>query len=70
MSTTYDFWQNKRTGCVFAIKFRDGVPTRFCGPLTTQQFRAADGRLLRMKLEFFHYGYRFESDPYEYLICD
>jgi len=25
---------------------------------------------LRMKLEFFHYGYRFEEDPYEFLLCD
>jgi len=70
MSTTYDYWQSKRSGNVYAIKFRNGRPQRYCGPLTSQQFRAADGRLLRMKLEFFHYGYRFEEDPYEFVICD
>lgn len=70
MSKGYQYWQKKKTGEVFAVKFRAGVPERFCGPLTDRQYKAHDGRLLGLKLEVFHYGFRFEDDPFNYLICD
>jgi hypothetical protein len=70
MAITHDFWQNKRSGDVYAIKFVRGVPQRFCGPLDEYEFRANDGHLLRYRLGLLHYGYRFEDDPYEYLVCD
>ena len=70
LSTEYQYWQKKQTGEVFAIKLRGGAPQRFCGPLTDRQYKAHDGKLLRLKLEVFHYGFRFEDDPFNYLICD
>jgi hypothetical protein len=70
MTSTYDFWQNKRSGHVFAIKFVRGRPERCCGPLADFEFRASDGRLLRFRLGLLHYGFRFEEDPYDYLVRD
>ena len=70
MTSTFDFWQNKRNGQVFAIKFVRGRPERFCGPLADYEFRASDGHLLRFRLGLLHYGFRFEDDPYDYLVCD
>ncbi len=70
LSTKYQYWQKKQTGEVFAVKLRRGEPQRFCGPLNNRQYKAHDGRLLRLKLEVFHYGFRFDDDPFNYLICD
>ena len=70
LSTHYQYWQKKQTGEVFAVKLRSGEPQRFCGPLNDRQYKAHDGRLLPLKLEVFHYGFRFEDDPFNYLICD
>ena len=70
LSTEYQYWQKKQTGEIFAVKLKGGEPQRFCGPLTNRQYKTHDGRLLRLKLEVFHYGFRFEDDPFNYLICD
>ena len=70
LNTEYEYWQKKQTGEIFAVKLRGGQPQRFCGPLTKRQYEAHDGRLLRLKLEVFHYGFRFEDDPFNYLIRD
>jgi len=70
ISNRYQYWQKKQTGEVFAVKFREGRPQRFCGPLKQREYKAFDGKLLRLKLEFFHYGFKFEDDPFNYLICD
>ena len=70
MSATFDFWQNKKTGSVFAVKLIQGRPQRFCGPLADHEFRSSDGRLLRFRLQLLHYGFSFMDDPYDYLICD
>lgn len=69
-SNRYQYWQKKQTGEVFAVKFRGGRPQRFCGPLEDREYKAHDGKLLRLKLEVFHYGFKFEDDPFNYLICD
>lgn len=66
----FEYWQSKKTGEVFAVKTRNGQPIRFCGPLDDRQYRAPDGRLLTLKLHVFHYGFRFQDDPYNYLLCD
>ena len=52
LNTEYEYWQKKQTGEVFAVKLRGGQPQRFCGPLTVRQYKAHDGRLLRLKLSF------------------
>ncbi len=70
MSATYDFWQSKKTGRVIAVKLVQGRPWRFCGPLVAHEFQSSDGRLLRFRLPFFHYGFSFQDDPYNYLLCD
>ena len=70
MAYTYDFWQNKKTGRVFAIKFVRGLPARFCGPLADHEYRSSDGRLMRFRLQLLHYGFSFADDPYDYLVCD
>jgi len=70
MSATYDFWQNKKNGLVFAVKFFRGRPARICGPLNDNEYRTADGRLMRYRLQLLHYGFAFADDPYNYLICD
>lgn len=70
MNAEYQYWQKKQTGEVFAVKLKGGKPRRFCGPLNDRECKAHDGKLLRLKLEVFHYGYSFEDDPFNYLICD
>jgi len=70
MTIEYQYWQNRKNEGVYAVKIRNGDPVRFCGPLGDRQYRGLDGRFLRLKLEVFHYGFHFEDDPYNYLICD
>lgn len=66
----FEYWQNKRTGEVIAVKLRGGQPVRYCGPLDQRQWRAPDGRPLTLKLGVMHYGFRFSDDPYNYVVCD
>ncbi len=70
MITDYQYWQEKKTGEIFAIKLRLGRPRRFCGPLAEREYKSSDGKLLNLKLEVFHYGFSFEDDSFNYLICD
>jgi hypothetical protein len=70
MATSYQFWQHKKTEDVFAVKLRDGSPIRYCGPLKAQQYKTTDGRLLNLKLEFYHYDRRFTEDSFNYILCE
>lgn len=70
MSVQYAYWQNKKTGEIFAVRTRGGRPDRFCGPLENCAVRGPNGQLLDLKLSRYHYGLSFTDDPYNYLLCD
>ena len=70
MDTEYQYWQNKKTDEVYAVKLVDDAPTHYAGPLKKLEYRDRNGTLLTSRLKVIHYGFRFEDDPFNYVICD
>lgn len=70
MATEYQYWQNKKTDRVYAVRIVDDTPTHFAGPLKENEYRDRNGTLLLSRLKVIHYGFRFEDDSFNYVICD